>query len=161
MRILVLSDTHLPRTASDLPQKIYNEIPRVDAIIHAGDFVEKSVYDKLAALKPVTAVCGNMDSTALHDILKQREILEIGTLRIGITHGHGASRELMATVRKDFKDVNAIVYGHSHVSENTVKDKVLFFNPGSPTDKVFSAVNTYGILEANESGITGTIVRID
>jgi len=160
MRILVLSDTHIPRTANDLPQAVYDEIPRVDMILHAGDFVDRSVYDKLASLKSVTAVLGNMDATGLQAILKTKEVIEVEGHRIGLIHGHGPARELMDTVRKEFKNVDAIVYGHSHAAENTVKDRVLFFNPGSPTDKVFAAVNSYGILEVTAAGITGTIVKL-
>lgn len=160
MRIVVLSDTHIPRTVNDLPQQIYLEIANADMIIHAGDFVEKTLYDKLASLKPIVAVYGNMDSTALHQALKPKEVVTVGNYKIGVTHGHGSARDIIETVRKEFKGVDAIVYGHSHAAENTVKDKILFFNPGSSTDKVFAAVNTYGILEVTDSGITGTIVRL-
>lgn len=161
MRILVISDTHIPRTANDLPRQIYDEIKNVDMIMHAGDFAEIALYDKLATLKPVTAVYGNMDSTALHQTLKAKEIVEAEGFAIGLIHGHGAPRDLMETVRREFKGVDAIVYGHSHASENTVKDKILFFNPGSPTDKVFTAINTYGILEITSQGIKGTIIRVE
>ena len=41
-----------------------------------------------------------------------------------------------------------------------VKDGVLFFNPGSPTDKVFAAYNSYGILEINDKKVEGKIVKI-
>ena len=161
MRILVISDTHIPRTANDLPRRIYDEIRTVDMIMHAGDFAEIALYEKLRALKPVTAVYGNMDSEALRQVLKGKETVEVGGFRIGLIHGHGAARDLMDTVRKEFKGVDAIVYGHSHASENTVKDKILFFNPGSPTDKVFTAINTYGILDITPQGIKGTIVRVE
>ena len=40
MRMLVLSDTHIPRVAADLPQKVLDEIGRVDMILHAGDFID-------------------------------------------------------------------------------------------------------------------------
>lgn len=160
MKILVISDTHIPRTANDLPQKIYDEIPTVDMIMHAGDFVEKALYEKLSSMKKLIAVYGNMDSPTLHNILSAKEIVEAEGVKIGLIHGHGASRDLKETVRKEFKGVDAIVYGHSHSSENVVKDKVLFFNPGSPTDKVFAATNTYGILEISGGRIEGRIVLI-
>lgn len=160
MRILVISDTHIPRTANDLPIEIYNELPNVDMIMHAGDFVEKALYDKLASIKNVIAVYGNMDSSALHNMLKPKEVIDIGGKKIGLIHGHGAPRDLQETVRREFKGVDAIVYGHSHSAENTVKDGILFFNPGSPTDKVFAAVNSYGILEIANGKIEGRIIRI-
>jgi uncharacterized protein len=161
MRILVISDTHIPRTANDLPAAIYEEIKKADMIMHAGDFAEKTLYDHLRTLKPLVAVYGNMDTMALHQDLKAKEIVEVEGFKIGLIHGHGAPRDLIETVRKEFKGVDAIVFGHSHVSENTVKDKTLFFNPGSPTDKVFTAINTYGILEVTAQGIQGSIIRLE
>ena len=47
MRILVISDTHIPRAAQDLPDVIYKEIETADMIVHAGDFAEKYLFDKL------------------------------------------------------------------------------------------------------------------
>jgi len=43
---------------------------------------------------------------------------------------------------------------------NMKKDGVLYFNPGSPTDKIFASKNTYGILEITPKGIEGSIVDI-
>lgn len=161
MRILVISDTHIPRTANDLPKQIYDEMPHIDLIMHAGDFVEKGLYEKLCSLKDVTAVYGNMDSSALQQRLKPKEILEVEGVKIGLIHGFGVPKDLIETVRKEFKDVDAIVYGHSHAATNVVKDGILFFNPGSPTDKVFAVVNTYGILEVNAGKIAGSIIQVE
>lgn len=160
MRILVISDTHIPRTANDLPAAIYEEIKKCDMILHAGDFVEKTFYDKLASLKPLKAVCGNMDDNAIRNTLNAKEIVDVGRFRIGLIHGHGAPRELVETVRKEFKNVSAIVFGHSHIPMNEVKDGVLFFNPGSPTEHIFAAFNSYGILEVTDKKIEGKIVKL-
>lgn len=160
MRILVLSDTHIPRVANDLPKRVYDEMPGVDMIIHAGDFVEDELYTKLKTLKETKAVYGNMDSMKLRNLLKDKEIIEVGKFRIGLMHGHGAPRDLLETVRGEFKDVDAIVFGHSHVAINTVKDGVLLFNPGSPTDNIFAKNNSYGILEIDDKKITGKIVEL-
>lgn len=160
MRIVVLSDTHIPRVAHDLPAAIYDEIKKSDMIIHAGDFVEKEIYDKLSAMKEMKAVYGNMDANSLHGILNQKEIMQIGRVRIGLIHGHGAPRDIVETVNNEFTNVNAIVFGHSHSAMNIVKDGILFFNPGSPTDRVFSSANSYGILEINGNRIEGKIVKL-
>ncbi|MBU0605662.1 MAG: metallophosphoesterase family protein, partial [Candidatus Omnitrophica bacterium] len=37
MRILVLSDTHIPRAAHALPDIIIDEIQKSDMVLHAGD----------------------------------------------------------------------------------------------------------------------------
>ena len=43
---------------------------------------------------------------------------------------------------------------------NMVKDGILFFNPGSPTDKIFAAKQYYGILEVTDKKIEGKIIKI-
>jgi hypothetical protein len=160
MRILVLSDTHMPRITHDLPQAIYDEIPNVDLIIHAGDFVEKEVLDKLKTLKETKAVYGNMDSSNMHNSLNQKEIIQVGKFKIGLIHGHGVPRDIIETVRGEFTGVDAIVFGHTHAPINIVKDGILFFNPGSPTDKIFAEYNSYGILEIDDKKIEGKIIKI-
>ena len=159
-RILVISDTHIPRSANDLPQAIYDEIPNVDMIIHAGDFVEKDIYDKLKTLKDIKAVYGNMDSMALRRILNNKEIIGVGKIRIGLIHGYGAPRTLVDTVAGEFTGVQAVVFGHSHAPMNSVRNGVLFFNPGSPTDKIYADGNSYGILEIDSGKIEGKIIKI-
>ncbi len=160
MRILVLSDTHIPRSAHDLPEQIYKEIENVDMIVHAGDFVEKDIYDKLKSLREFKGVCGNMDSTELRRELKEKEVFEAGKFRIGLIHGFGAPANLIETVKGEFKDVDAIIFGHSHTAINTEKDGILFFNPGSPTDKIFAQTNSYGILEVTPKKIEGKIIKL-
>ena len=160
MRILVISDTHIPRSAQDLPEAIYKEIENADMIVHAGDFVEKELLDKFKSLRNTKAVCGNMDSNELRHILNQKEVFNVDKVKIGLIHGYGASANLITTVRGEFKDVDVIIFGHSHSALNIVKDGVLFFNPGSPTDKLFAQTNTYGILEVAGKKVEGNIVRI-
>lgn len=160
MRIVVLSDTHMPRTASDLPREVYNEIVKSDMIIHAGDFVEIDILKKLRELKPVKAVCGNMDSQAIRNELKAKEIIAAGKFKIGLIHGYGAPAGLVDTVASEFTGVDAIVFGHTHSPVNMLKGRVLFFNPGSPTDTVFAKVNSFGILEITDDGINGKIIEL-
>lgn len=160
MKILVLSDTHIPRSSHDIPKEVYDAIEDVDMILHAGDFVEKDVLDKLKSLRPTTAVYGNMDAGALHNILNQKEVVTVGNFKIGLIHGYGAPSDIIDTVKSEFKGVDAIVFGHSHAPVNIMKDGILFFNPGSPTDKVFANTNSYGILEVTDKKIEGKIITI-
>ena len=160
MKIFVLSDTHIPRTTGDIPAKLYNEIKKCDMIFHAGDFVDKEFFDKLSALKPTYAVYGNMDSNELKKCLNQKEIIEVGKFKIALIHGWGAPDAVRENIRKELGDVNAIVFGHTHAPINEVKDGILFFNPGSPTDRTFAPYNSYGILEVSDEKIEGKIVKI-
>jgi len=162
MKIGVISDTHIPDKAKQIPKAILDAFKNVDMIIHAGDLVDLSVLNELKGVcKDVLAVRGNMDPEEVKNKLKEKEILQIGKHRIGIMHGFGAPNNLPESLIKEFKDdgVDIIIFGHSHNSMNEVKDGILFFNPGSATDKIFADFNSYGIIEVNDK-IEARIIKI-
>jgi len=151
MKIGVVSDTHATSFAQ-LPNRILTALAEVDLIIHAGDFVTKDVLNGLKQLGEVKAVQGNMDSDELKRILPEKELLLIEGRKIGIIHGWGSPYGIDDRVGKMFEDVDAIVYGHSHYSQNEVKKGILFFNPGQ-------AKNSFGILTVGEQ-IEGEIINL-
>lgn len=160
VKIGVISDTHIPHAAPRLPDAIYKAFRDVDLILHAGDLVDISVLDELRKLAETRAVCGNMDPSDLTKSLPSKTIVEAGRFKIGLTHGSGSPFNLMDKVKKEFSEkVNVIVYGHSHFPANEVRGGILFFNPGTPTDKIFARYNTYGILTI-DGEIKGEIVKI-
>jgi len=152
MRIAVLADTHV-NTLEHLPIKIIDTISTVDLIIHAGDFTDVQVLEELKRLKVVKAVQGNMDSMELKTTLPVKEIVEIESKRIGITHGSGSPWSIEERVKKMFESdrIDIIVYGHSHQSQNTVINNILFFNPGKATD-------SFGILTI-DGDVKGEIIN--
>jgi putative phosphoesterase len=151
MKIGVISDTHAISFAQ-LPDRILLALAEVDLIIHAGDFIAKDVLDGLKRLGEVKAVRGNMDSEELKQILPEKELLVIEGRRIGIIHGWGAPHGIDDRVAKMFKDVEIIVYGHSHYSQNEVKKDILFLNPGQ-------AKNSFGILTIGKE-VKGEIISL-
>jgi len=58
-----------------------------------------------------------------------------------------------------FDGVSCVVFGHSHNPVNKVKNGVLLFNPGSPTDARYTKKNSIGFLTIDED-ITGEIVYL-
>ncbi|MBU1869711.1 MAG: metallophosphoesterase [Candidatus Omnitrophica bacterium] len=162
MKIGVISDTHIPDGAEVIPEKIINEFKKVDMIIHAGDLVDLKVLEQLKNLcKDVRAVWGNMDPQTVRKYLPEKQIIEVGKHRIGLMHGYGAPVNLIEILTKSFKNdkVDVIIFGHSHAPVNEKKQDILFFNPGSATDKIFAKFNSFGILEIND-GITAKIIKI-
>jgi len=135
MRIIVLADTHV-NMLEHLPKKIIDAISTVDLVIHAGDFTDVQLLKELKRLREVKAVQGNMDSMELKTVLPVKEIVEIENKRIGITHGSGSPWGIEDRVRKMFESdqIDIIVYGHSHRSQNKVINDILFLNPGKATD---------------------------
>lgn len=149
MKIAVLSDTHIPVSARDLPQKVYEDLKSADLLLHAGDIVSVNFLNKLEAAVPqVRAVCGNMDEPDLRKILPLKRIVKVNKYAIGLIHGRGSPSQLLEFVKNEFsrERPDIIVFGHSHSPLNLKKDGTLFFNPGSPTDKVFAHANSYGII---------------
>lgn len=162
MKIGVVSDTHIPDRSKNIPQKILDEFKSVDMIIHAGDLVDLSVLEALQNACPdVKAVWGNMDPEEVRNKLPEKMVLKIGNHRIGVMHGHGAPNKLIELLASVFKKdgVDLIIFGHSHYSVNENREGVIFFNPGSATDKIFAPYNSFGIIEINDK-IQARIIRI-
>jgi putative phosphoesterase len=89
MKIGVISDTHV-RSIDEIPGDIIRSLGSMDLIIHAGDFVHPDVLTGLQTIAKVKAVCGNMDSGDLRDILPVADCLCINNRKIGIIHGWGS-----------------------------------------------------------------------
>ncbi len=161
MKIGVLSDTHIPKVCADLPAEIVKAFKDVDLILHAGDLVEMKVLNQLQKLAETKAVRGNMDEPELQNVLPEKEIIKVNGFTIGLTHGYGPPANLIDCVKNEFPEkVDVIVFGHSHSPVNEKRGGILFFNPGSPTDKIFAKYNSYGMLTIDNS-IKGDIIKID
>ena len=158
-KIGVISDTHIPRAAKELPKSIYREFRGADMILHAGDLIELSVLEKLQDMAPTHAVSGNMDMPEVKEALRQKKIINVNGFKIGLFHGYGHPAKIVGIVSREFSGVDVIVFGHSHSPLCERIKNTLFFNPGSPTDKIFAAYNSFGILEVGEK-ITGRIIRL-
>ncbi len=158
MKIGVISDTHLTRPNETL-KRLVEELKDVDLLIHLGDIVSKSVLDFLKNRFQVYAVLGNMDPPELSLLLDKKMIIKAEGVRLGLTHGwgppDGIEKRILSLFRDD--DVDAILFGHTHNPTNRKLEGILMFNPGSPTDKVYAARNTYGILTVEGSSVKGEI----
>lgn len=161
MKIGVVADTHISGDTKKIPSEIYDHFRGVDLILHAGDLVELWVLKELGKLAPVKGVYGNMDPIGVRRNLPSKDIIKTGRFKIGLIHGSGPPAGLLRKVKEIFKNdrVDVIVFGHSHNPLNLVKDGVLFFNPGSPTDELFAPYKSCGILEI-DSEIKGQIIKL-
>jgi len=159
MKIGVLSDTHLKKVDNKLRRIAEDYFKDVDIIVHAGDIVSGEVLEYLKQFK-LQAVRGNMDFPEVQQALPDKKIIELAGHKIGIIHGWGAPFGLEKKIIKLFDNVQCIIYGHTHKAFNGIIDGVLFFNPGSPTDRFFSRRNTIGVLEITPQEIKGKIIDI-
>jgi putative phosphoesterase len=161
MKIAVIADTHI--TSGVVPPGLLRIAGQADMVIHAGDLVQAAVLKELKSVCPdVRAVYGNMDGEELKAKLSARLIIDLpGGIRIGVMHGWGAPAGLLDIVESEFrgKNVQIAVYGHSHQPSRVERNGVIYFNPGSPTDKVYAPYNSYGLIEIR-NGVEAKIVRI-
>lgn len=164
MIIGVISDTHLKKATTEFMNLVKDRFEDCDLVVHAGDFTDPSVYFYLnrAMQGKLIAVCGNMDPPELRKQLPERIVFEKFGFKIGLIHGWGGPRDLEERIDRVFRDdgVCCIIYGHSHNSSNYRVDDILFFNPGSPTDRYFAKGTSIGYLTIQDDKISGEIVPI-
>jgi putative phosphoesterase len=93
MRLLIMSDTHLPKRAKRLPDELLEQIPRADVVIHAGDWVDTATLDLLeTTAHRLIGVYGNNDGDELRARLPEVAYAELGGLRFGVVHETGPAQ---------------------------------------------------------------------
>jgi hypothetical protein len=151
LTIAVISDTHSaphPRTLDHIAKLA------PDAILHGGDIGDLSVLAPFAALAPLYAVRGNIDGKA--NDLADRQILDLGRVRVLLTHIAIYGAFLRAEVTKRAKAVGAhlVVCGHSHVPFIGTHHGIAMFNPGSIGPKRFQLPIVYGTIQITPERVT-------
>jgi uncharacterized protein len=137
MELLLISDTHLPKRARDLPSAVWEQVARVDVVIHAGDWVSATLLDELEGRAHRLVGCwGNNDGADLRRRLPERADVELEGVRFTVVHETGASSGRDARMAAAHPDTDVLVFGHSHIPWDTTAETGLrLLNPGSPTDR--------------------------
>jgi uncharacterized protein len=146
----VISDTHgLLR-----PQALI-ALQGSDYIIHAGDIGDPAILTELARIAPVTAIRGNVDREAWAKKIPETNVLQVGGLSIYVLHN---LNEL--DLKPEAAGFGVVVYGHSHVAKQEIRNGVLYFNPGSAGPKRFRLPVTVGRLTVMDGKVLGKILEI-
>jgi putative phosphoesterase len=140
MRLLLIADTHVPRRAKDLPEAVWAEVERADVVVHAGDWTELALLDRLEgrlrADQRLVGVVGNNDGADLRARLPEVARVDLEGLRLAVVHETGAATGREGRCDRQFPDSDVLVFGHSHIPWDTTTDRGLrLLNPGSPTDR--------------------------
>ena len=137
MRLLLIADTHVPERACDLPPQVWDEVDRAGLVVHAGDWVEPALLDRLEERAADLLGCwGNNDGAELRRRLPEVGRREIEGVRLAVVHETGPriGREQRCAVA--YPDTDVLVFGHSHIPWDTVTPGgIRLLNPGSPTDR--------------------------
>ena len=159
IKIFVLSDTHLRNGNFTIEPDTLKDIEESEFVIHCGDHVCQEAYDYLSTLKQVHGVLGNMDYGEITYSLPEKKTVEIDGVKIGIIHGWGSPVGLAKKVLKEFTNINAVCFGHSHVAYNEKIGDVLLFNPGAFSPRILKGRGSYGILTVASGKISGQIKK--
>jgi uncharacterized protein len=145
MELLLISDTHLPKRAKDLPAQVWAAVERADVVIHAGDWVDVATLDALESrAKRLVACWGNNDGDELRARLPERADVTLAGVRFTVVHETGASGGRDARMSKLYPDTDVLIFGHSHIPWDTTSATGLrLLNPGSPTDRRRQPFGTY------------------
>jgi uncharacterized protein len=160
-RVAIISDTHIPKAAPELPRQLLEALRGSDLILHAGDLVEMTVLDELRALAPVAAVSGNMDTPEVGAVLPEKRVLEVEGKIIGLIHGWGPPAGIERRVLSRFSGVDVVVFGHTHVPLLERTKGVLILNPGTPNDRRFSNRLSYATLTIEDGELKPEIIYLD
>ncbi len=160
MLIGLISDTHIPDRAKEIPQKVIETFNDVDLILHAGDLTSMEVIEKLEEIAPTMAIQGNMDRIKGIDLPKAR-VIEAEDLKIGLIHGEvyprADTQQLLYLARQ--LGVDILVSGHSHQPKIEQIEGILLLNPGSPIVPRL-ADRTVMLLEINKKEVDVEIIKI-
>lgn len=130
--IAVLSDSHVPKRAKDIPDEFHEIMEQADLSVHCGDIVTEQFKEKLEEHGKMYAVKGNCDRIEL----EPSEKFEKKGLNFGAYHGTGITpRGHHPTLIKTAEtlSVDVLFHGHSHREEAVRKDGKILVNPGSCT----------------------------
>jgi len=158
MRVAVISDTHIPSRASELPEWVVEEVETADHVVHAGDFDSPDAYERVRELAPeLTAVTGNMDPQNLG--LGAVETVELGGVQFVVTHGTGPlegyrNRVANTVAEHAAADLPTVgVSGHTHQVMDRELDGYRVLNPGSATGAAPSSTTSMMVVRVADGDL--------
>jgi putative phosphoesterase len=156
VRLLLVSDTHVPRRARDLPAALWAAVDAADVVVHAGDWVDAALLDRLEARAPrLIGVWGNNDGPELRARLPEVARAELAGVRLAVVHETGSAAGRERRCAATFPDTDVLVFGHSHIPWDTTAESGLrLLNPGSPTDRRRQPHYTYLTATAADGRLT-------
>nr|WP_314544982.1 metallophosphoesterase family protein [uncultured Empedobacter sp.] len=151
-KILLLSDTH-----SYIDDRILEYAQKADEIWHAGDIGDISVTDRLAKIKPLRAVYGNIDDSKVRAEFPLHNRFTLEDVDVWMTHIGGYPGKYNPTIRKEITEnpPKLFICGHSHILK-VMPDKqlgLIHMNPGAVGKHGFQKVRTMLRFELNKGKI--------
>ena len=153
MKIIVVSDTH--GSYRNL-RKVVLMHKNADLVVHCGDSRDEPEHIRtdFPSMK-IIAVKGNCDFDTAMPIV---ELFTVDGVRFMATHGHIYNVkyglfDLDRAAREKHADI--ALYGHTHIADDTVRDGVRFFNPGS-----LGYGKSFGVIEIKDGQVLTNIAYL-
>jgi uncharacterized protein len=129
---------------------------RVHLIVHAGDIGAPEILEQLGSIAPTLAVRGNIDRQAWAADLPTVASVRVGGARLWVLHD-------IAQLEADLPAAGfaAVIYGHSHRPQITVRGKVVFVNPGSAGPRRFRLPVSLAHVRVRGCALRAEIVTLD
>ncbi len=134
IKIGIISDTH-----NLLRPEVLNILKTCDCILHAGDVSQPELLDQLRPLASIYVVRGNNDRYWPQPLSKSLTFT-IGDVNFYMVHD---KRDAARTLG----NVQVVVYGHSHIYSEEIKNNRLWLNPGSCGYSRFGREVTMAVME--------------
>jgi putative phosphoesterase len=159
--MLLLADTHVPKRARDLPAEVWQAVAAADVVVHAGDWVEVGLLDRLQERSRRLVACyGNNDGPALRRRLPEVARAEIEGVRLAVVHETGGKQGREQRCAAAYPDTDVLVFGHSHIPWDTTADSGLrLLNPGSPTDRRRQPHCTYMTMRVEAGAVHDVVLH--
>lgn len=141
-RIGIISDTH-----GLLRPEVEETLQGCEAILHGGDINHPKILDKLNQIAPTYAVRGNNDKEWAEELPEMLSVSLYG-IRFFMMH----NKKHIPKEEGDLKNIDIIIYGHSHRYEEKYESDKLFLNPGSCGPRRFTQPITFAVLTVTDDG---------
>ena len=160
MRLLLISDTHLPSRARDMPDEVWAAVDDADVVVHAGDWIEVALLDRLQArARRLVACWGNNDGDALRARLPETARATLDGVRVAVTHETGPKQGRERRALAGHPETDLLVFGHSHIPWDSTADGLRLLNPGSPTDRRRMPTHTWMTLTLHDGRIDDVVLH--
>jgi putative phosphoesterase len=161
MQVALVSDSHVPERADEIPDEVLNACEDADMTAHAGDFTSPEAYEKFDATGKLVAVHGNMD-----DVLELPRVdsFAAGGVEFAVVHGTGSpinyEERVTDAAREEVGDDAIAVSGHTHELTDETYDGIRLLNPGSCTGAMPADRATMMLVEAEGGEIDVEVVEV-
>jgi putative phosphoesterase len=162
---VVVSDTHgnlggFRKTVSDILA-----CDRIDTFIHLGDdYTDAEVFDEFdATYLRVPGVFSDyyVDRNVLNRVVKEIEGWRFLLTHTRQSHANDLKKDLTPEELISERQVDVVLYGHSHIPEIDQNNGILFVNPGHlKVEDKKGYVASYAVLDVTRDEIIARLVEV-